>query len=197
MSVVQTAYPNTHGFLVSGQIVDTINCDVDSMNLTGSTNVRFGYGRAYRLRAARRGHRRQPRGCGPAERLPHQQHHHLVGGYGGQPVHRAWCGPAPCHRQRNCVPVGGHHHRRHHSTQSVGQHGSFPCQHRSGPLPERRHQLPGRGRDGRTGEGVQRRTVRNRRRDARPLAGRHCGSGECCCCCWRPRGNADGRGHDR
>ena len=45
MSVVQTAYPNTHGFLVSGQIVDTINCDVDSMNLTGSYQLcRFGYG---------------------------------------------------------------------------------------------------------------------------------------------------------
>ena len=44
MSVVQTTYPNAHGFLVAGQIVDTQNCDVDSMNLTGSTNVPFGYG---------------------------------------------------------------------------------------------------------------------------------------------------------
>ena len=44
MSVVQTTYPNAHGFLVAGQIVDTQNCDVDSMNLTGSTDVRFGYG---------------------------------------------------------------------------------------------------------------------------------------------------------
>lgn len=44
MSVVQTAYPNRHGFLVAGQIVDTTNCDVDSMNLSGATSVPFGYG---------------------------------------------------------------------------------------------------------------------------------------------------------
>ena len=42
MSVVQTTYPNRHGTLVQGQIVDTSNCDVDSVSLRGTDDLFFG-----------------------------------------------------------------------------------------------------------------------------------------------------------
>ena len=42
MSVVQTAYPNTHGKLVEGQIMSTSTSDVDSLALAGSDDLFFG-----------------------------------------------------------------------------------------------------------------------------------------------------------
>ena len=42
MSVVQTTYPNRHGFLVAGQIVNTSTYDADSHTAAG--NLPFGYG---------------------------------------------------------------------------------------------------------------------------------------------------------
>ena len=42
MSVVQTAYPNRHGFLVAGQIADTTSYDADSHS--AASNIGFGLG---------------------------------------------------------------------------------------------------------------------------------------------------------
>ena len=42
MSVVQTTYPNRHGKLVEGQIVDTSTYDVDSLALAGADDLFFG-----------------------------------------------------------------------------------------------------------------------------------------------------------
>ena len=43
MSIVQTGYPNRHGLYVAGQVIDTTNCDIDSLELAGAASVPFGY----------------------------------------------------------------------------------------------------------------------------------------------------------
>ena len=42
MAVVQTAYPNTHGTYVEGQIANPNTCNVDSVTLAGSDDLMFG-----------------------------------------------------------------------------------------------------------------------------------------------------------
>ena len=42
MAVVQSTYPNQHQALLAGQLVNAQTADVDTLNMTGATNLLFG-----------------------------------------------------------------------------------------------------------------------------------------------------------